>query len=196
MCAPVRSGDVGCSSTTISGSHPRSVNAFTACSMTGSIGVSSCASAAGLMNGTSSPARRPSVGDALGIGRSGRCDRRRPMRPPPARRSAAASARRADGCSCRECPSTRRVRERARERDPCGASAASGGAFCTDRTSRHNAATAFRRRQRVGARCRRLRDVAHVQMVGGVIGPRRLEPGALRDTPSSSLRSGNTDGRS
>ena len=43
----------------MSGDHPPLAVSASACSMTGSIGVSSAASAAGRMNGTSSPARRP-----------------------------------------------------------------------------------------------------------------------------------------
>jgi hypothetical protein len=110
MCSARRSGEVGCSSTTMSVSNPFEAIASIACRSTGSMGASSVASNAGRMNGTSRPsdlaqsAIRASsvltivlVRDVLAFTRVSRVCKERP-------------ARRAAQGSCSECPSTRRAR--------------------------------------------------------------------------------------
>ena len=118
--------------------------------------------------------------------------RSRPTRRRPAPRIRAAYGRAEAVCSCRGFPSTLRGRERAQERG------SSSRMRCVLQQSHfaQKLTHRFLRRKRRGIGPRRPRDVAHVQVIGSIIGSNDVEPCPFQIRSGMLPLSGNTDGRS
>ena len=191
MCSGRRSGDVGCSSTTMSGVQPSRRQRLDR--MLARPAASACrpaASAAGRRNGTSSPARAARVGDrpsesvrqhdavdhARLARRRARCSRAAASRQRPdvlARHALRAAARRHDG--------QHRDRDVVRQPGPAARSARSGSRAAARRTCAGG-------RQRAGLRLGRAAHVADVQVIGRVVRAQHREARRAAGRPSSSSR--------